>query len=244
MWHVAQSHRQGARSGRGRLVRAISVACAAMCFPVVASAQVSGSPEPDRADAEARLTLTRTPTIRPMTSSERKDWIVDGIAGPKSLALGTVSATWQSAIDSPREWGGSSGFAKRYLSHEADTAISKSLEGGLGALWGEDPRPIRSGREKFWPRLGYAMKTVVLAPRPDGHLAPAWGRFAGNLGSNVLNNAWLPSRLATPKGTAMRTVDGLLGRLATNLWTEFGPDLRRRFSKHRSSETLATASAR
>ena len=181
--------------------------------------------------------------VRSLTPQERRDWIVDGVIGPKSLAVGTLGASWQTVTDSPHEWGGSSGFAKRYLTHEADTAISKGLEGGLGALWGEDPRPIRSQREGFWPRFGFAMKTVVLAPRADGHLAPAWGRFAGNVGSNVINNTWLPPRMATAKGTALRTMDGLIGRFATNLWTEFGPDLRKRFTKHRSSDTVASAAA-
>lgn len=72
------------------------------------------------------------------------------------------------------------------------------------------------------------MKTVVLAPRRDGHLAPAWGRFAGAVGSNVVQNTWLPSRLTTPKETALRIASSLLGRLASNVWLEFWPDLRRR----------------
>jgi hypothetical protein len=98
-------------------------------------------------------------------------------------------------------------------------------------VWGEDPRSTPSGRHSFSSRLGYAMMTVVAAHRPDGHLAPAWGRFAGAIGSNLVKNAWLPSRLTTAKGTAGRVAGGLLGRLATNLWEEFGPDLRRRLPR-------------
>ena len=79
------------------------------------------------------------------------------------------------------------------------------------------------------------MKTVVLAPRPDGHLAPAWGRFAGVVGSNVVMDAWLPSRLTTPRETAERIAAAMAGRVATNLLTEFGPDLRRKLFKGRKA---------
>ena len=75
------------------------------------------------------------------------------------------------------------------------------------------------------------MKTVVLAPRPDGHLAPAWGRYAGNVFNNVIENAWLPPSMTTPGQTALRSANGLLGRLVGNLFDEFWPDVRRRLQK-------------
>jgi hypothetical protein len=197
-------------------------------LPRLVSAQSS---QPDSKANEFSQNLS----IHPITSEERQDWIVDAIVGPKSLGLAAGISTWKTVTNSPHEWTGASGFAKRYMAIEAHTAISKGLEGGLGALWNEDPRPMRSGRQGFWPRIGFAMTTVVMAPRSDGHLAPAWARFAGNAGSSLMDNAWLPSRLKTPGRTAKRFGDGLLGRLMTNLWTEFSPDLRKRFSKRKAS---------
>jgi hypothetical protein len=143
-------------------------------------------------------------------------------------------------VDSPKEWQGPSGFTKRVLTYEADTGISKGIEASLGHFWGEDPRQTRSGRDGFGSRLGFAMRTVVLAPRPDGHLAPAWGRYAGIVGSNVVKNAWLPPRLTTPKETARRVAAGLVGRLAMNLWEEFGPDLRRRLTRGSTGRPTAS----
>jgi len=147
---------------------------------------------------------------------------------------------WRTAVDSPEEWQGSSGFTKRVLTYDADNGISKGIEASLGVLWGEDPRPVRSGRDDLGGRLGFAIKTVVLAPRSDGHLGPAWGRYAGTVGSNLVQNAWLPSRLTTPKETARRIAAGLVGRLAMNMWQEFGPDLRRRFARGRAAKTFAS----
>ncbi len=122
------------------------------------------------------------PVIAPITARQRIHWIVNGTVGPRSLlVVGPLSAAWSTAWNSPEEWGQSwSGFGKRYLQREANVAISNTIEAGLGAIWGEDPRFVPSHRQGIWPRARFAMKTVVLAPRRDGHLAPAWGRYAGN----------------------------------------------------------------
>ena len=194
------------------------------------------------AQPDTDATLSLVPQRRPITPQERRKWLVEGTLGPKALGTGLAMGAWHTVVDSPEEWHGSSGFTKRVLTHDADNGISKGIEASLGLLWGEDPRPVRSGRDRLGGRLGFAMKTVVLAPRPDGHLGPAWGRYAGAVGSNVVKNAWLPSRLTTPKQTARRIAADLVGRLAMNMWSEFGPDLRRRFARGRPGKTFGSDS--
>jgi len=168
----------------------------------------------------------------PISGAQRVGWIVDGTVGPGSLAIGVVAASWQTGLNVPEEWGQTwSGFGKRYIEREADVAISNTIEAGLGAIWGEDPRYLRSGRRGVWPRARYALKTVFLAQRSDGHLAPAWGRYAGNVFNNVIENAWLPPSAATWEQTTLRSANGFLGRAASNLWEEFWPDVRKRFKR-------------
>ena len=188
-------------------------------FPALAIGQT--------AQPTAEPAVTLSPLPRAITPQERREWVAEGILAPGSFGTSLMIATWQTAIRWPEEWPGSSGF-------------TKSIEASLGMLWGEDPRSSRSGRHAFGSRLGYAMKTVVLTQRPDGHLAPAWGRFAGTVGSNLVQNVWLPPSLTTPKETAVRVATGLLGRLGTNLWGEFGPDLRRRFPRARLGRPTAS----
>jgi hypothetical protein len=170
----------------------------------------------------------------PITGIERINWIVEGMLGPRSLAVGVIASTWQTSWRIPDEWSRSAfGFRERYLEREADVAISNTIEAGLGALWGEDPRYIRAPRGSVRSRAAHAVKTVVLAPRANGQLKPAWGRFAGNVFNNVIENAWLPPSMTTPGQTALRSANGMLGRLAGNLWDEFWPDIRARLG-HRS----------
>jgi hypothetical protein len=179
------------------------------------------------------------PAPAPISGVERINWIVDGMLGPRSLGVGVLASTWQTSWRIPDEWSRSAfGFRERYLEREADVAISNTIEAGLGALWGEDPRYIRAPRGSARSRFAYAVKTVVLAPRGNGQLKPAWGRFAGNVFNNVIENAWLPPSMTTPGQTALRSANGMLGRLAGNLWDEFWPDIRTRLGNrvHRSPE--------
>jgi hypothetical protein len=170
----------------------------------------------------------------PITPAQRVHWIVDGTIGPKSLVIvGPLSAAWQTAWNVPEEWGrGWSGFGKRYAQREADVAISNTIEAGLGAIWGEDPRYISSARKGIWPRARYALKTSVLAQGRDGRLRPAWSRYAGNTLNNVIENAWLPPSQTTAAQTALRSGMGIVTRMGGNLWDEFWPDVVR-LLKHR-----------
>jgi hypothetical protein len=169
----------------------------------------------------------------PITAAQRVDWIVGGTIGKHSLTVvGPIATAWQTAFNTPEEWGrGFSGIARRYAQREADVAISNTIEAGLGALWGEDPRYIPSGRKGIWPRARYAMKTVFLAQRRDGTLRPAWGRYAGNTLNNVVENAWLPPSVTTRRQMVLRSGLGMLGRLGGNAWEEFWPDVVRHFRK-------------
>lgn len=188
----------------------------------------------------ADATLQPAPGYVPITPRERIDWIVFGTVGPKSLGIGMWVATWDTAWNTPEEWGRSwSGWGKRYVAREVDVALSNSLEAGVGAIWGEEPRYIPSHRHGIWPRAGYALKTVLLTQRRDGHLAPAWGRYVGNTVNNVIENAWLPPSLTTPGATVWRCAQGFLGRLSGNLFDEFWPDVRRWMRNRRKSAAPA-----
>ena len=163
----------------------------------------------------------------PITTSERINWIVDGTIGPSSLLLvGPLAASWQTAWNQPDEWGRSwSGFGKRYLQREADVAISNTLEAGVGAIWGEEPRYMRLGRGGIKKRAKWAIKTAFVTQRRDGSLHPAWGRYVGNTLNNVIENSWLPPSATTVGNTIYRSAAGFATRIGGNAWEEFWPDV-------------------
>jgi hypothetical protein len=168
----------------------------------------------------------------PISRTGRVEWIVGGTVGPRSLGVGVLAAGLQPGFKLPRDWGWTwHGYGRRYAEREADVAISNTIEAGLGALWGEEPRYISSGRHGVWPRARYALKTVFLAQRPNGQLAPAWGRYAGNVFNNLIENTWLPPGVTTWEKTTLRSADGFFGRAVGNLWDEFWPDVRKRLKR-------------
>src|SRR6476620_8787702 len=141
MWNRLHTVGREARCAR-RL--AVLVAAAFLSSCVLATAQPT---QPDNDVAPALV-----PQQRPITAQERRKWFVEGALAPKALGTGLVMGAWHTAVDSPEEWQGSSGFTKRVLTYDADNGISKGIEASLGVLWGEDPRPVRSGRDNLGGR--------------------------------------------------------------------------------------------
>jgi hypothetical protein len=213
---------------RGLLVSVFSLLPVCVIAQEWAPADSGGRAGDDR----AQPTVPPADAYVPISGAQRVDWIVDRTVALRSLGVGVLAASWQTGFNAPQDWGRTwSGFGKRYIEREADAAISNTIEAGLGALWGEDPRYILSRRHGVWPRARYALKSVFLAQRSNGDLAPAWGRYAGNVFNNVIESAWLPPSATTWGQTTVRSSNGFLGRAAGNLWEEFWPDVRKRFKQ-------------
>ena|SRR5579871_3159992 len=174
-----------------------------------------------------RSAICQTLDYTPITPAGRVDWIVDGTIGLKSLLfVGPLAASWQTAWNQPGEWGqGWSGFGKRYLQREADVAISNTLEAGVGAAWGEEPRYVRMGHGRIGARVKWAIKTAFVTQRRDGQLHPAWGRYVGNTLNNVIENTWLPPSSRTVGNTVYRSASGFATRMGGNALEEFWPDV-------------------
>jgi len=119
----------------------------------------------------------------PITGAGRLHWIVDGTIGPRSLGIGVVADLFQTGINTPEEWGRTpSGMGKRLSrarsgrrDFEHDRSRARRAVGRGSTL-----HPVRPARQSA-PAWHYALKTAVLAQRRDGRLAPAWGRYAGNI---------------------------------------------------------------
>jgi hypothetical protein len=84
----------------------------------------------------------------------------------------------------------------------------------------------------LWARTAYATRSVFVAPRRNGRMAPAWARYFGAIGSNLVANTWLPPSSTTTSQNLRRIGNGFLGRFVGNMWQEFLPDVRRRFNRN------------
>ncbi len=175
---------------------------------------------------------------RPISAQERIDWVVKGTIGPASLTGGLFSAGWGTLFDQPKTYGPHwEGFGDRYGMRLSGLAVSNTMEAGLGAIWGEDPRYTRDGGAPFSHRIGHAVKMTFLAENRNGNLMPAYARFIAIPGSNFLSNAWRAPGDDSAGNAAVRTGLGFFGRLGSNTFDEFWPDVRQKlFHRTQSSQ--------
>jgi hypothetical protein len=167
---------------------------------------------------------------QPITAKQRADWFAQNTFGPESALGGLISAGWGTLLDKPSEYGTHwQGYGKRYGMRLTGVSVSNAMEASIGAIWGEDPRYRRSQSESFRGRVGHVVKTTFLAQNRQGQLMPAYARYVSISGSNFISNAWRPDSEATVGNAAFRTLLGLVGRMSSNAFQEFWPDVRHRF---------------
>jgi len=212
--------------------------------PIVSGPEADGPDEaipatpqaPAPLDAGAPAPTFTTPDGRPYlppTPGDRVDWFAESSLGPMSWAGGAFVSGFWTAFNQPKEYGGTaSGFAERLAVRQSGILISCGMEAGLGSLWGEDPRYFPHGRGKgFWPRVGWALKTSFVAYDRNGRLRPAYARYAAAFGNNFITNAWRPESDNDTGDAVRRGFGGLLGRVASNLFLEFWPEVTGRLKK-------------
>jgi hypothetical protein len=175
---------------------------------------------------------------QPITAQQRIDWVVKGTIGPESLAAGLFSAGWGTEFNQPKTYGPHwEGFGDRYGMRLSGIAVSNTMEAGLGAIWGEDPRYTRDTEASFGHRVGHAAKMTFMAQNRDGSVMPAYARFLAIPGSNFLSNTWRATGDDTAGNAAVRTGLGFLSRFGGNTFDEFWPDVHRKiFHRGRSSD--------
>lgn len=165
----------------------------------------------------------------PITREQRLRWFIRNTVGPTGLTAGLFSAGIGTALDRPKEYGpGWAGFGSRYGMRLTGISTGNAMEAGLGALWGEDPRYFRVADEPFGSRIRNVVKMTFLAYRADGHLASAYARYIAIPGNNFLSNAWREPSESTNTAAIERTGLGFAGRLTSNAFKEFWPDVRRK----------------
>jgi hypothetical protein len=172
----------------------------------------------------------------PITTTQRFQWFVVETLGPKSLIAGVFTAGYGTAVDKPRVWGpGWAGFGDRYGMRLTGIATSNLMEASLGVVWQEDPRYFRVPDEPFPARIRNVIRLTFYARERNGNFAPAFGRFIAIPGSNFLSNTWRPNSEADTGDALQRTVYGFAGRMASNAFSEFWPDVKSHlFHRHRS----------
>ncbi len=226
----AESHRRPMRF-TGFLIAAFSMtgACSA-AFAFGDPAPLISEPAPEIAVSAPVDVVVEAAPYAAVTSWQRLGWFTTKTFGVSNLGGSLPIAAWQTFRDRPAEAGPHwKGFGERYGVAVSTTAVSNAMEAGIGAIWGEDPRYRRDGASvSFKSRLGHVVKWTVVAPNRNGELRPAYARFLAFSGSSFASNAWRePSD--TDAGHSLERIGfALLGRMGSDAFDEFWPDMRRK----------------
>lgn len=166
--------------------------------------------------------------LPPLNQRERLRWATISTIGPASLGGGMVTSAWSTWTNSPPEYGPTwEGWAKRQGLRVSGAAPSNFLEAELGALWGEDPRYHLAPTREFKGRVWHAIKTAFLAYDSQGRPMPAYSRYIAVSSTNVLSNTWRPESQHSTSEVVSRIGFAFAGRMTSNGFSEFWPDVKK-----------------
>ena len=123
-------------------------------------------------------------------------------------------------------WGqGVEGFSKRFGTRVTQSMAAGTGQALVGAVFKEDPRFYPSRKEKFWPRVGFALTHTLIVKNDDDHQQFSAGRVAGAFSSGFSGMAWTPDPINTTSAAFVRVGTSMGGVVAGSFWKEFEPEI-------------------
>ena len=211
-------HRKSAR-------RRIVLACLGVSLSLPAAAQnpcdpASASPSPGAA---------APPCLALPTAQERLKDYLHATLGPKALLASGASAGIGHARNDPSAWEQEmAGYGRRYGASFGKRIVDHSIRLAVESALGEDSRYFPSPGKGTWSRIRYAVRNTLVARTENGKETVAVGRLAGTFGGGLVSRTWHPEGHDTfVKGLRSGGISFSF-EIATNVFREFWPDLRKR----------------
>ena len=106
-------------------------------------------------------------------------------------------------------------------------------------MWGEDPRYFRIEgpfKQNFKAKIKNVIVSTFTATGRNGQRKPAYARYIGVSGNNLMQMAWRPESQSSVGDAFVRMGYGFLSRMGANAFEEFMPDVRKMLGR-RNSDT-------
>lgn len=177
---------------------------------------------------------TKASDFKPLTQAERSHLYLKTMVNP----LGYIKAGFSAGIDqwnnkSP-EWGqGGSGYGKRYVNILGQYSIQRTVTFGLSSALHEDNRYFNSGKKEFWPRIGYAISSGILARHDDGSRHISISQLGGVAAGAFLSRSWQPRSQNSAGDGAVSFGITMGSNMGFGVVKEFLPDLGRAIRKQK-----------
>jgi hypothetical protein len=158
----------------------------------------------------------------------------DSVYSPLSIVGTAAYAGILQGMDSPKEWGqGAGAYGQRFASTAGCSAIHAILAFGLDSTLHQDPRYYRSLSTGFWRRTAHALRGTLLTHTDRGGETLSTWRLGSAYGAAFLSNEWYPARLNTVRLGAAQGSLRLGFDFASNLASEFWPDVKRKVQRRK-----------
>ncbi len=169
------------------------------------------------------------PGRTPLTTRQNFDYGFNRVFNPGKLLLFGVEAAMDQEREVPGNWGqGMPRYSARYADRFGRALIRENMAFGVRALTGEDPRYELSHDSGILKRSKHAISRTFVVRGRNGRLMPAYSRFIADYGSPFIAEQWAPEPYHARRALGAGTI-GIGAAVASNLASEFWPDIRRRF---------------
>ncbi len=181
----------------------------------------SDQPRPGLPDREERGGAGPTRVATNHELLHKYVWSTLGVGGALSAMLGSGLDQWRGK---PPEWGtGASGYAKRWASEYAESAIGETAKYAVARLFHHDPSFTRCECSGFGRRLRHAVNSPFMARKRDGTRVLSAASLVGFMAGNVVSaSTWYPAPLGTRDGLKHGGVS-LVSKIGVDVFKEFRP---------------------
>lgn len=170
----------------------------------------------------------------PLEGKQRMRDYLKSLVRPSAVFSNVLIAGFQEAHNFPHEWGRTgNGFGKRLGSQYAQYFLGNTIELGVSSLLNEDNRYTRVGDGNVFKRFGGVVKSTVVVSSTRGGETLALGQIAGAYGSwAVASQVWEPASEQRGSRILLWGSVNLATKGGRNLIREFGPDVKKKLSRH------------
>lgn len=146
-------------------------------------------------------------------------WATLGTEGALHATLGSALDQWR---DSPDEWGtDAKGYAQRWASEFAQSAIGSTTKYAVARLFHHDPSFTRCECTGLAPRLRHALSSPFMARTRDGRRVVSPATMAGLVAENVIPPiTWYPTERGTRDGFR-HAATGVISKMGVSVFREF-----------------------
>lgn len=185
---------------------------------------------PDRESEPLALVAPQpAPAYTPPTLKQNFQYGFNRVFSPGKMLLFGVEAAMDQEREVPGNWGqGMQRYSARYADRFGRALIRENMAFGVRALSGEDPRYELCHESGIWKRSKHAVASSFVVRGRNGRLMPAYSRFVSDYATPFIAERWQPERYHASHALSVGS-SGIGVAIASNLGSEFWPDIRRRF---------------